>query len=44
VRAICGYYYKERKLKEGDLNNKELKIKKLIRKTNKKELQIFREY
>lgn len=44
VRAICGYYREERKLKEGDLNDEELSIEKLIRETNEKELQTFREY
>jgi len=38
VQAIYSYCREERKLKEGDLNNKELKIKKLTYKTNKKEL------
>jgi hypothetical protein len=44
VRAICSHYHKKYKLNEGDLNNEELSIKKLIYKTNEKELQIFRKY
>ena len=44
VRAICGHYREERELKEGNLNDEELKIEKLIRETNEKELQTFREY
>ena len=44
VRAICGRCREERELKEGDLNDEELKIEKLIRETNEKELQTFREY
>jgi hypothetical protein len=44
VRAICGHYREEPKLKEGDLNDEELRVEKLIRETNEKELQTFREY
>ena len=44
VRAICGYYREERELKEGDLNDEELSIEKLIRETNEEELRTFREY
>jgi hypothetical protein len=44
VRAICGHCREERELKEGDLNDEELKIEKLIRETNEKELQTFMEY
>jgi hypothetical protein len=38
VRAICGHCREERELKEGDLNDEELKIEKLIRETNEKEI------
>jgi hypothetical protein len=44
VRAICGHYREECELKEGDLNDEELRVEKLIRETNEKELQTFREY
>jgi len=39
VRVICGHCREERESKEGDLNDE-----KLIRETNEKELQTFREY
>ena len=41
---LCSHCREERELKEGDLNNEELKIEKLIRETNEKELQTFIEY
>jgi hypothetical protein len=44
VRAICGHYREERELKEGGLNEEELSVEKLIRETNEKELQEFKEY
>ena len=44
VRAIYGHCREERELEEGDLNDGELKIEKLIRELNEKELQTFREY
>ena len=44
MRAICGHCREERELKEGGLNDEELSFEKLIRGTNEKELQTFREY
>jgi hypothetical protein len=44
VRAICGHCREERELKEGDLNDEELSVEKLIRETNEEELRTFREY
>jgi hypothetical protein len=44
VRAICSHYHEERELKEGDLNNDGSRVEKLIRETNEKELQTFKEY
>lgn len=38
VRAIYSHYRKECKLKEKGLNEEELSVKKLIRKTNIKKL------
>jgi hypothetical protein len=43
VRAICGHCRQERELKEGDLNDEELSVEKLILETNEG-LQTFREY
>jgi hypothetical protein len=45
VRAICDHCREERELKKRDLNDKELSVKKQLRReTNEKELQTFREY
>lgn len=44
MRAICGHSREEHKLKEGDLNDEESRVEKLIHETNKKELQTFREH
>ena len=44
MQAIYGYCRKERELKEGNLNDEELEIEKLIREMNEKELQTFIEY
>lgn len=44
VRAICGHCREEPELKEGDLNDEELKFDKLMHEMNEKELQRFKEY
>ncbi len=44
VQAICGHYRKEHKLQEKDMNDEELRRKRLISEMNEKELQTFREY
>ena len=44
VQVICGHCHEERELKEGDLNDEELELEKLMREMNEKELQKFMEY
>lgn len=44
VRVIYGHCREVRKLKEGDLNDEELKFHKFMREANEKELQTFMEY
>jgi hypothetical protein len=44
VRIIYNHCRKKRELRKGDLNDKKLEIKKFIRETNEKELQIFKKY
>lgn len=45
VRATWGYYPKKLQLKEGDLNDEELRMENLwIRESDEAELQTFREY
>jgi hypothetical protein len=44
VRVIYSHCRKKRKLRKGNLNDKELEIEKFIRETNKKKLQTFRKY
>jgi len=44
VQAIPGHYREDLELKDGDLNNEELKFEKVMLEMNKKELQMFKEY